>query len=68
MDLVFFVEEYLDEFAESGRVIVSDRLGVAEGLQDWVGVEDSLFYVLKMSIFGFFGFGKIWVFGQNFGG
>ena len=33
----------LDELPESGRVVVPHRLGVAEGLQDRVGVQDLLF-------------------------
>ena len=32
----------LDELPESGRVVVAHSLGVAEGLQDRVGVQDLL--------------------------
>ena len=39
---VLRVEVDLDELAEAGAVVVPCRFGVAEGLQDGVGVEDLL--------------------------
>ena len=38
-DAALPIEGDLDQLAKSGRVVVTDRLGVAEGLEDRIGLQ-----------------------------